>query len=51
MKSDPAPKATISKSELTGLRWPRTWKGAYLLVIGSFALWLTLLIALTEFSK
>ena len=37
-----------SESAATGLPWPRTWKGAYLFVIGSFILWLALLIALTE---
>ena len=36
------------EAELTGLPWPKTWKGAYFLVIGSFILWLLLLIALTE---
>jgi hypothetical protein len=38
-----------SASEETGLPWPTTWKGAYLFVIGSFILWLVLLVALTEF--
>ena len=37
-----------SDPELTGLPWPKTWKGAYLLVIGSFILWFLLLLALTE---
>jgi len=32
----------------TGLPWPKSWKGAYFLVLGSFVLWLALLIALTE---
>jgi hypothetical protein len=39
----------VSESEMTGLPWPKTWKGTYLFVIGSFILWLILLIALTEF--
>lgn len=34
--------------ENTGLPWPRSWRGAYLLVIFSVILWLSLLIALTE---
>jgi len=34
--------------ETTGLPWLKTWDKAYLLVIGSFILWLGLLIALTE---
>jgi len=30
----------------TGLPWPKSWKGAYLVVICSFALWILLLILL-----
>ena len=37
-----------SELETTGLPWPTTWKGAYLFVIGSFILWLILLVALTR---
>jgi len=33
--------------EETGLPWPRTWRPVYLLVIGSLALWVGLLTALT----
>jgi len=33
----------------TGLPWPKTWKATYLVVIGSFVIWLVLLIVLTEF--
>lgn len=40
----------VSELQATGLPWPKTWPGAYLLVLGSFILWLSLLIALTEFS-
>ena len=40
--------AVESDPEMTGLPWPKTWKGAYLLVIGSFIFWLLLLIILTE---
>jgi hypothetical protein len=32
----------------TGLPLLHTWKGVYLFVLGSFALWVTLLIALTK---
>jgi hypothetical protein len=38
-----------SETEGTGLLWPKTWKGAYLLVIASFILWVALLVAMTEF--
>ena len=34
-------------NETTGLPWLRTWKGVYLFVIGSFVLWVLLLLALT----
>ena len=40
----------VSEDTSTGLPWPKTWKGAYFFVLSSFALWLALLIALTEFS-
>jgi hypothetical protein len=42
--------STSVEGELTGLPWPKTWKGAYLFVLGSFILWLGLLVALTEYS-
>ncbi len=32
--------------DATGLPWPRTWPGVYLLVIGSFVLWVVLLVVL-----
>ena len=35
------------KEEATGLPWLRTWRGVYLLVLGSFVLWVVLLLALT----
>jgi hypothetical protein len=41
---------SLGDTEMTGLPWPKTWKGAYLFVIGSFILWLGLLFALTEYS-
>ena len=49
MKDTTAAEPSVSESEMTGLPWPKSWKGAYLFVIGSFILWLGLLIALTEF--
>ena len=35
----------------TGLPWLRTWNQVYLLVIIHFAVWIALLVALTEFSS
>jgi hypothetical protein len=29
--------------EGTGLPWPRSWRGVYLLVVGTFILWVALL--------
>ena len=49
MKPNNIDETSLSEAELTGLPWPKTWNGAYLVVIGSFVLWLGLLIALTEF--
>jgi hypothetical protein len=51
MKDIPVAEPSVSESETTGLPWPKSWRGAYLFVIGSFVLWVGLLIALTEFSK
>ncbi len=30
----------------TGLPWPRSWLGVYLVVVGSFVTWVTLLVVL-----
>ncbi|MFN8659871.1 MAG: hypothetical protein U0105_26285 [Candidatus Obscuribacterales bacterium] len=35
----------------TGLLWPKTWKGAYALVLCSFLLWVVSLIAVSEVFK
>ncbi|HEX3800792.1 MAG TPA: hypothetical protein VH413_19010 [Verrucomicrobiae bacterium] len=51
MKRDPATELSARESEETGLPWPHTWKAVYLLVIGSFILWVALLIALTNFTS
>ncbi len=37
-----------AEAEGTGLPWPRTWRGVYLAVLGSFVLWVALLTALTR---
>jgi hypothetical protein len=42
---------SASENGTTGLPWPKTWNGAYLFVMGSFILWLVLLIALTEYGS
>lgn len=33
--------------DLTGLPWPKTWRGLYTFVICNFVFWLALLAALT----
>jgi hypothetical protein len=33
----------------TGLPWLRTWRSVYLVVIINFVLWISLLVALTDF--
>jgi len=38
----------MKDTEPTGLPWPQTWRGVYLLVIASFAVWVALLLALTR---
>jgi len=47
MKEAVAPENS-EREEETGLSWPRTWRGIYFLVLGSFALWVGLLILLTD---
>ncbi len=46
-----APDESATEMETTGLPWPKSWNGAYLVVIGSFILWLSLLIALGALCK
>lgn len=48
MKPENAPAPSADDSGDTGLPWPRTWRGVYLFVIGSFVVWVGLLIVLTE---
>jgi hypothetical protein len=48
MKDDDITEPSLTETELTGLTWPKTWNGAYLLVICSFVIWLGLLMRLTE---
>ena len=49
MKPPNATEPSARETEATGLPWPRTWPGVYLFVIGSFILWVALLVALTDF--
>jgi hypothetical protein len=49
MKRPVTVKSVAPEADDTGLPWLRSWKTVYLLVIVSFALWVTLLIALTDF--
>lgn len=37
------------EADETGLPWLRSWKEVYLVVIINFVLWVTLLVALTDF--
>jgi len=49
MKRPRAVKSIAREADDTGLPWLRTWKGVYLVVILHFVLWVTLLVALTDF--
>jgi hypothetical protein len=49
MKRPAAFKSIAPEADDTGLPWLRSWKGVYLVVIISFILWVTLLVALTDF--
>ncbi len=48
MKRSTADEVVTRGDDDTGLPWVRTWNGIYLIVIISFILWLTLLVALTD---
>jgi hypothetical protein len=49
MKPPATKEPAARETEETGLPFFRSWKSVYLFVLGSFFLWVTLLIALTEF--
>ncbi len=51
MKGTADPEAETNDSNATGLPWPRTWTAAYLFVLASFALWLSLLLLLMEYCR
>ena len=46
--ADAAPGGGVAgDNELTGLPWLDTWRGVYVLVLGTFVLWVGLLFALS----
>ena len=47
MTDSNSPTAT-DEAKTTGLPWPKTWNGAYALVIAVFLTWVILLLALKE---
>jgi hypothetical protein len=49
MKRSTADEVVTRGDDDTGLPWVRSWNGVYLMVIISFILWVTLLVALTDF--
>jgi hypothetical protein len=49
MKQSTAVKSIEPEDDETGLPWLRTWRRVYLLVIIHFVLWVSLLVALTDF--
>ena len=48
MKLSPATEPSARETEETGLPLFHSWKGVYLFVIGTFVLWVALLVALTR---
>ncbi len=48
MNNNTPPDQSADESQTTGLAWPKSWNGAYLCVIGTFVLWIVLLVALGE---
>jgi hypothetical protein len=48
MNNPPATEPPARETEETGLPLFRSWKSVYLFVIGTFILWVALLIALTK---
>jgi hypothetical protein len=49
MKRPMTVKSVAPEADDTGLPWLRSWKHVYLVVIINFVLWVTLLVALTDF--
>jgi hypothetical protein len=49
MKRSTADEVVPRGDDDTGLPWLRSWNAVYLAVVISFILWVTLLVALTDF--
>ena len=49
MKRPTIDNPVVPEADDTGLPWLRTWRGVYLVVIINFVLWISLLVALTDF--
>lgn len=49
MKDPNAVESSERESEETGLPFFHSWKNVYLFVLGSFVLWIALLVALTKY--
>ena len=49
MKRPTTDNSVVPEADDTGLPWFSTWKGVYLVVIIHFVLWISLLVALTDF--
>jgi hypothetical protein len=49
MKHPASVESSAREAEETGLPFFRSWRSVYLFVLGSFVLWVALLVALTKF--
>jgi hypothetical protein len=49
MKRPTSDNSVVPEADETGVPWLRTWMGVYLVVIINFVLWISLLVALTDF--
>jgi hypothetical protein len=49
MKRPTTDNSEVPEADDPGLPWLGTWKGVYLVVIINFVLWISLLVALTDF--
>ncbi len=43
--------AAVDEDKATGLSWPKTWNGAYAVVLTHFVFWIVLLLALGELCR
>ena len=49
MKRPTTDNSVVPEADDTGLPCLRTWRGVYLVVIINFVIWISLLVALTDF--